>query len=115
MPTPLSVLHSLVLSSTAPGAITQASQTLSGKVVTSAEHAIEPLISEKQLQDILGVGFQTLKRWRQAGTGPRYIALGTRRLAYRPSDVKAWLESRQRASGRLYSIDHEKELEHFTA
>jgi predicted DNA-binding transcriptional regulator AlpA len=81
--------------------------------VTSAQHGIEPLISEKQLQDILGVGFQTLKRWRQAGTAPRYIALGPRRLAYRPSDVNAWLEARQRASGRLYSIDDGQE--HFTA
>src|SRR5882762_428950 len=98
MPTPLSVLDGLNGLSLS---------------VTSAEHAVEPLISEKQLQDILGVGFQTLKRWRRAGTGPRYIALGPRRLAYRPSDVNAWLEARQRTSGRLYSIDHEQK--HCTA
>jgi predicted DNA-binding transcriptional regulator AlpA len=80
--------------------------------VTSAEHGVEALISEKQLQDILGVGFQTIKRWRKSGTGPRYIALGPRRLAYRPSDVKAWLEARQRTSGQLCSIGHEQEIEH---
>lgn len=96
MPTPPSLLDGLTLS------------------VTSAEHGVEPLISEKQLQDILGVGFQTLKRWRKSGTGPRYIALGPRRLAYRPSDVQAWLEARQRTSGRLYSIGHEQKLEHIT-
>ena len=97
MPTPLSLLDGLTLS------------------VTSAEHGIEPLISERQLQDILGVGRQTPKRWRKAGTGPRYIELGPRRLAYRPSDVKAWLEVRQRTSGRLDSIEHEQELEQFIA
>jgi predicted DNA-binding transcriptional regulator AlpA len=114
MPT-LSELHGLALSSTAPRAIMRATQIISGPVVTSAEHPVEPLLSEKQLQDILGVGFQTLKRWRQAGAGPPYIALGPRRLAYRPSDVKAWLEARQRTSGRLYSIDDKQQLEQFTA
>ena len=97
MPNPLSLLDGLTLSA------------------TSSEHGIEPLISEKQLQDILGVGFQTLKRWRKAGMGPPYIALGPRRLAYRPSDVKEWLEARQRTSGRLYTIHHEQQLEHVTA
>jgi predicted DNA-binding transcriptional regulator AlpA len=62
-------------------------------------HSIEPLISERQLCELLGVGLPTIARWRSAGKGPRFIVLGVRRLAYRPSDVRAWLAERERASG----------------
>ena len=62
-------------------------------------HGIEPLISERQLCDLLGIGLPTIARWRAAGKGPRFIVLGVRRLAYRPSDVRAWLAERERSSG----------------
>jgi predicted DNA-binding transcriptional regulator AlpA len=62
-------------------------------------HGIEPLISERQLCKLLGVGLPTIARWRIEGRAPRFVVLGVRRLAYRPSDVKAWLEERERVSG----------------
>jgi predicted DNA-binding transcriptional regulator AlpA len=62
-------------------------------------HGIEPLISERQLCKLLGVGLPTIARWRIEGRAPRFVVLGVRRLAYRPSDVKAWLVERERASG----------------
>ena len=62
-------------------------------------HGIEPLISERRLCELLGVGLPTIARWRVEGKAPRFIVLGIRRLAYRPSDVKAWLVERERASG----------------
>jgi predicted DNA-binding transcriptional regulator AlpA len=62
-------------------------------------NSIEPLISERQLCALLGIGLPTIARWRAAGKGPRFIALGVRRLAYRPSDVRAWLAERERSSG----------------
>jgi len=65
----------------------------------TSTHGIEPLISERQLCELLGIGLPTIARWRSEGKGPRFIVLGVRRLAYRPSDVKAWLIERERASG----------------
>lgn len=65
----------------------------------SSTHGIEPLISERQLCELLGIGLPTIARWRAAGNGPRFVVLGVRRLAYRPSDVNAWLAERQRVSG----------------
>jgi predicted DNA-binding transcriptional regulator AlpA len=62
-------------------------------------HGIERLISERQLCALLGIGIPTIARWRAAGKGPRFVALGVRRLAYRPSDVRAWLAERERTSG----------------
>jgi predicted DNA-binding transcriptional regulator AlpA len=64
-----------------------------------AQHGIEPLISERQLCELLGVGLPTVARWRTAGKGPRFVVLGVRRLAYRPSDVRTWLAERERAAG----------------
>ena len=62
-------------------------------------NGIEPLISERRLCELLGIGLPTIARWRAEGRGPRFIVLGVRRLAYRPSDVNAWLAERERVSG----------------
>jgi predicted DNA-binding transcriptional regulator AlpA len=66
---------------------------------SASSHGIEPLISERQLCELLGIGLPTIARWRTQGKGPQFVVLGVRRLAYRPSDVKAWLAARERASG----------------
>jgi predicted DNA-binding transcriptional regulator AlpA len=65
----------------------------------ASSHGIEPLISERQLCELLGIGLPTIARWRADGLAPRFIVLGVRRLAYRPSDVNAWLAERERTSG----------------
>jgi predicted DNA-binding transcriptional regulator AlpA len=65
----------------------------------ASPHGIEPLISERQLCELLGIGLPTIARWRAEGKATRFIVLGVRRLAYRPSDVKAWLAERERLSG----------------
>src|SRR6266852_6266873 len=54
----------------------------------------ERLLTEKELSDWLGVSLPNLQRMRSAGTGPRYVQLSARRLAYRRSDVEAWLRAR---------------------
>ena len=38
--------------------------------------------------------YVTLARWRVDGTGPRYIRLSARRVAYLGRDLNEWLESR---------------------
>ncbi len=55
---------------------------------------LDPLLTEKELSGWLGVSLPSLQRMRSNGTGPRYVQLSRRRLAYRKSDVEAWLASR---------------------
>lgn len=67
----------------------------------SPSHAIEPLINERDLAALLGVGISTLARWRSAGTGPHFVVLGPRRLAYRANDIHIWLAQQARSSGTV--------------
>ena len=53
-----------------------------------------PLLTEKELSAWLGLSLPNLQRMRSNGTGPRYVQLSARRLAYRKSDVEAWLSAR---------------------
>ena len=39
---------------------------------------------------------RTLERWRREGSGPSFIRLGKRRVAYRGVDLVAWLNGRVR-------------------
>lgn len=46
---------------------------------------------------VLGIKGPTLRVWRHLGRGPRYIRLGEgrfSRVAYRRSDLEAWLRER---------------------
>lgn len=52
------------------------------------------LLLSPQAAAWLGVKPQTLRKWRWAGTGPRYVRLGVAieaRVVYRLSDLEAWL------------------------
>lgn len=53
------------------------------------------LIAAAQTPKYLGIQRQTLARWRCEGFGPPWIAVG-RRIFYRSSDLKDWLDSRKR-------------------
>ncbi len=55
---------------------------------------IDPLLTERVLSAWVGVSIPNLQRMRCNGTGPRYVQLSPRRIAYRKSDVKAWLTAR---------------------
>jgi predicted DNA-binding transcriptional regulator AlpA len=54
------------------------------------------LLSTAMVAETLGVAVQTLAAWRCAGRGPKFVKLGTgtgARIAYRESDVEAWVAS----------------------
>jgi hypothetical protein len=51
-------------------------------------------ITEQGLHDRYLIPPRTAQRWRQDGTGPKFIRLGRRRIVYRISDVEAWLTAR---------------------
>jgi hypothetical protein len=51
-------------------------------------------ITEQGLHERYLIPPRTAQRWRQDGTGPKFIRLGRRRIVYRISDVEAWLTAR---------------------
>jgi predicted DNA-binding transcriptional regulator AlpA len=53
------------------------------------------LISAAHAPDYIGIQRQTLARWRHEGFGPQWVRMG-RRIFYRSSDLRAWVESRIR-------------------
>ena len=57
---------------------------------------LEDWISRHDLAISLGVSEDTLWRWDRRRTGPQSIKLG-RRVYYRRSTVRAWLEAREQA------------------
>jgi predicted DNA-binding transcriptional regulator AlpA len=59
---------------------------------------IDPLLNPDQAANYTGLTKPTLQRHRTEGTGPRFIKLGKRRVAYRLSDIRAWLEARAASS-----------------
>ena len=42
----------------------------------------------------LGVSPRCLQHWRKIGTGPAWVRMGERRIAYRETDLDAWVASR---------------------
>ncbi|MBY0227597.1 MAG: helix-turn-helix domain-containing protein [Hyphomicrobium sp.] len=59
---------------------------------------VEPVLTPKQAAELLGVTPEHLQRFRSEGGGPRFVLLGKRRIAYRPSDINSWLSSRVASS-----------------
>ncbi len=68
-----------------------------------ADYGVEQLIPEREFCRLLCISPETAKRLRVRGLGPKFVVLCDRRLAYRPSDVRAWLAQRERSAGRIYS------------
>ncbi|WP_417415860.1 helix-turn-helix transcriptional regulator [Hoeflea sp.] len=63
---------------------------------------MDHLISSEDAATVLNISSSTLAKMRLSGKSPRYIKLG-RRVAYRPSDLEAWVEAQSFASTSEYS------------
>jgi hypothetical protein len=59
---------------------------------------LSELLTEDELAAELNRTTQTVRRWRQAGTGPPFVLIG-RFICYRVPAVEAWIVSRERPSG----------------
>jgi predicted DNA-binding transcriptional regulator AlpA len=57
-------------------------------------NTLDHLLSERDLSVSLGISLPVLRRLRSSGAGPRFVQLSERRIAYRKSDVEAWLAAR---------------------
>jgi predicted DNA-binding transcriptional regulator AlpA len=64
--------------------------------------SIDRLLAEKDVKDWLGISIPTLHRMRANGTGPCFVQLSTRRIAYRKSDIEAWIT--QRTTDRIGGV-----------
>ena len=51
------------------------------------------LLDTTQLAKAYGLAEVTLRKWRIAGTGPRFVRLG-RCVRYRIADIESWVSSR---------------------
>ena len=55
---------------------------------------LDELLTPRQTAAYTGLGLATLQRQRTEGTGPKFVKLGKRRIAYRVVDVRTWLQGR---------------------
>lgn len=55
---------------------------------------IDPLYSTKRTSNYTGLTTGALQKHRTNGTGPQFIKVGKRRVAYRLSDIRSWLDGR---------------------
>ncbi len=56
---------------------------------------LERALSRKEAAVILGVCYDTLRRWESQGKGPRYFQEGEV-VRYQPEDLRAWMEERKK-------------------
>jgi predicted DNA-binding transcriptional regulator AlpA len=56
----------------------------------------QEILNEREVADWLGLSEPTLFRHRRNGTGPKFIQLSARRVAYRRSAIEGWLKERER-------------------
>jgi len=55
---------------------------------------LKQYLDENAEADRIGVSVRTLQRWRSEGSGPPYIRIGMRRIAYDPQKTDEWLARR---------------------
>ena len=55
------------------------------------------LLTENEVADVLHVEPPTLRRWRWAGTGPRFVKLNSA-VRYHPEDINAFVTAGRRTS-----------------
>jgi predicted DNA-binding transcriptional regulator AlpA len=53
------------------------------------------ILSKREVRIWLGLSAPTLFRHRRDGTGPKFIRLSPRRVAYRRRDIEEWLTGRE--------------------
>ena len=59
--------------------------------------AARALLNETEAARILAMRVTTLRRWRWAGKGPRFVKIGAA-VRYDPADLAAFIEAGRRAS-----------------
>jgi DNA-binding transcriptional MerR regulator len=60
---------------------------------------MDKLLQLAEVSEITGIPENTLRYWRQLGTGPKSARLG-RRVVYRERDVTAWVDAQFEVQAR---------------
>jgi len=55
---------------------------------------LDPILTEREYMDWLGISAPTAQRQRSEGSGPPFVQLSERRIGYRRSAVEQWLRER---------------------
>lgn len=63
------------------------------------------LVTEQELCKQLGISAVTVQRMRYEGWGPKFVVLGPRRIAYRPSAISEWLAAREVQQGVAHAVN----------
>jgi excisionase family DNA binding protein len=66
--------------------------------MTHSEGAAPRLLTVSEAAQRLGVSVSYLNKLRGSGGGPAFMKLGSRRVAYDPADLAAWLQECRRTS-----------------
>jgi hypothetical protein len=70
---------------------------------------LEGLWPERQTATFLNLTKNALRRHRVAGTGPAFVFVSKRQVAYRPSVVIAWTKTREfQSMAAYYAADQER-------
>jgi predicted DNA-binding transcriptional regulator AlpA len=58
------------------------------------DKTFDPILSEREYREWVGVSAPTAQRQRSDGSGPPFVQLSERRIGYRKSAVERWLDAR---------------------
>lgn len=67
---------------------------------------LDRVVRRAELLEVLGVSAASLYRWIADGHFPNPIKLGPNSVGWRQSEVREWLESRERGGTVAVSSDH---------
>lgn len=62
---------------------------------------MEALLNPTAAAKALSISIKTLEAMRLRGNGPKWVRVSSRRVAYRPADIREWVD------GRVYSSTSE--------
>lgn len=62
---------------------------------------MEALLNPAAAAKALSISIKTLEAMRLRGNGPKWVRVSSRRVAYRPADIREWVD------GRVYSSTSE--------
>jgi predicted DNA-binding transcriptional regulator AlpA len=71
---------------------------VNSKTTTGGLMNPDPLLNEKQAAEYVNLGVRTLQAFRCRGGGPTFYKLGAKKVAYRLSDLEAWITAGRRSS-----------------
>ncbi len=67
-------------------------------VSTNSDTMLDPLLSEPTVIKVTTLSRATIRRKIEDGSFPRPLKIGKSRIAFRGSDVRAWIDAQSRAA-----------------